>query len=298
MRWKHLPVVAFDTETTGLQPFGGDRVIEIAAVKLMIAPDGRVADVTTHQWLVNPQMPIPRMATEISGISDADVAGKPLFEEIAADVHALLGGAVTVAHNYPFDMAFLTQEFLRVGKHWPEPLAEVDTVDLSHRMFADARGHKLADVCQRLGIVLDGAHRAGNDARACGECFVEMVRRSDVSDELQAMLDWAFAIGRPPEEGPFGVDNNGRVVFREGPHTGDKVSDHPIHLAWIDKARAKGPQGWSWKYPDGARRWAKRWLDVRGSGRARGNPKSFHASDWVLDSCIAPPASTAAMVAS
>jgi DNA polymerase III epsilon subunit family exonuclease len=287
VRWKNLPIVAFDTETTGLQPFAGDRIIEVAAVVLRLDPDGRVASREDHAWLVNPGMPIPRMATEISGISDKDVASAPPFSDVAEQVYALLANAVTVAHNYPFDMAFLTQEFLRLGRTWPEPLAEVDTVDLSMRHFSDARSHKLADVCERLQISLEGAHRATNDAAACGRCFTEMARRHDVGDDLQAMLDWGNAIGRPPEDGPLGAGASGRVVFLEGPHRGEPISLHPIHLAWMEKARARDLGGWSWRYPESTRRWARRWLDVRGAGRARQNPKSFHAGDWTLDSCVA-----------
>lgn len=287
MNWRHLPIVAFDTETTGLQPFGGDRVIEVAAVVIRIGQDGRVASQENHAWMVNPGMPIPRTATEVSGISDRDVADKPRFEEIADELWRLLHDAVTVAHNYPFDLAFLTQEFLRAGRRWVEPLAEIDTVDLSMRQFADAKSHKLADLCQRLDIRLDGAHRATNDAAACGHAFVEMARRAEVPDDLQAMLDWARAIGRPPEHGPLGVDADGRVVFAEGQHAGRPVAEHPIHLAWIEKARSRGPNGWDWRYPEASRRWARRWLEVRGAGRARQNPKTFHPTDWVVDSCIA-----------
>nr|MBA2319666.1 3'-5' exonuclease [Deltaproteobacteria bacterium] len=193
MRWRSLPIVAFDTETTGLEPFAGDRVIEFAAVVLHLGPDGRVAHRQDHSWLVNPQIPIPRKVTEITGISDHQVAGKPTFEEISGTVRELLANAITVAHNYPFDLAFLTQEFLRVGQHWPEPLAEIDTVDLSMRCFKDARSHKLVDLTERLSIRLDGAHRATNDAAACGLSFASLADRHAVSDDLQDMLDWANA---------------------------------------------------------------------------------------------------------
>ncbi len=287
MLWKHLPIVAFDTETTGLQPFGGDRVIEFAAVVHVLGPDGQVVDEQRHGWLINPGMAIPRTASEISGIYDKDVADAPTFADISNDVHDLLANAVTVAHNYPFDMAFLTQEFLRIGMTWPEPLAEVDTVDVSIKHFSDAKSHKLVDLCQRLGVSLDGAHRATNDAAACGRSFVEMARRHGVGDDMQAMLDWANAIGRPPEDGPLGASREGRVVFLGGPHAGEPIVDHPIHLAWMEKARERGPSGWRFRFPEATRRWVRRWLEVRGAGRARQYPKSFHSVDWVLDSCIA-----------
>ncbi len=293
MRWKTLPIVAFDTETTGLEPFAGDRVIEFAAVVLHLGPDGHVEHRTDHAWLVNPQIPIPRKVTELTGISDQHVAGQPTFSEIAGTVRQLLANAITVAHNYPFDLAFLTQEFLRVGQHWPEPLAEVDTVDLSMRCFPDARGHKLVDVADRLSIRLDGAHRATNDAAACGLSFAALALRHAVPDDLQDMLDWANAIGRPPDSGPIGTDDTGRVVFTTGQHAHRPVAEEPIHLAWMEKARIRTPTGWQWRFDEPVRRWVRRWLDVRGSGRATQNIKSVHADDWGLDSCIAVEAGSA-----
>ena len=291
MKWKSLPIVAFDTETTGLEPFGGDRIIEFAAVVLHLGDDGRVAHRTDHSFLVNPERPIPRKVTEITGISEIDVAGAPPFAEVASTVHALFQDAITVAHNYPFDMGFLSSEFERVGLHWPEPLAEIDTVDLSMRIFTDARSHKLSDLSDRLDVRLERAHRATDDAAACGYAFVELARNhgNGLEDDLQSLLEWAKAIGRPPEEGPFDVDPHGRVVFREGPHAGGVVSQHPIHLAWMTKAKVRLNGVWQWRHPDSVREWAQRWLDVRGAGRARQSAKSFHAQDWVIDSCLARP---------
>ncbi len=294
MKWNELPIVAFDTETTGLEPFGGDRVIEFAAVVLTLDDDGRVSARDDHSFLVNPERDIPRKVTEITGISEADVAGSPRFAEVAEPIRDLLAGSVVVAHNFPFDLAFLSQEFDRVRQQtgdprmrWPEPIAEIDTVDLSMKLFPDARSHRLADLSDRLEIPLERAHRATDDAAACGLCFTELARRHSVSDDLQQMLDWAQAIGRPPAGGPIGPDPDGRVVFLEGPLQGKPIAEHPVHLAWMDKARVRDDDGWRWRFPESVRRWGRRWLEVRGAGRASQNPKSLHADDWALDPCIA-----------
>jgi DNA polymerase III epsilon subunit-like protein len=301
MRWRSLPIVAFDTETTGLEPFGGDRIIEFAAVRVWLDEEGRIRDRQEVAWLLDPEREIPRKVTEITGIGARDVAQAPRFADKAAEIRELLGNAITVAHNYTFDLAFLTREFdlLRAATgdpsmRWPEPLGEIDTVDLSIRCFPDARGHRLADLAERLDVRLERAHRALSDAAACGEAFVELTRRHRVEDDLQGLLDWAAAIGRPPDDGPIGRDAHGRIVFVEGPHKGDPVSWHPIHLAWIDRARDRGVHGWRWRYPEGVRRWAQRWLHARGSGRAHQVQKSLHANDWGLDPCITSPRSSAA----
>lgn len=286
--WRAHRIVAFDTETTGLDAFSGDRVIEFAAVELEIGDDGQVVRQHDHTFFINPGMPIPRAATEVSGISDKDVADAPPFEQVAFEIRDLLADAVTVAHNYEFDRLMLTRELERAGLAWPEPLAEIDTLELSHRVFPEARNHKLADLCERTGVMLEGAHRAANDAAACGRAFVELVRRASVPDDLDALLSWANGVGHPPEGGPFGRDADGRVVFVSGPHEGDPVGDHPIHLAWVEKARERANGAWRWRFPDAARDWARRWLEVRAAGHMRAAPKGVHVGDWGLDSCIAP----------
>ena len=286
MKWKHLPIVAFDTETTGLDPFSGDRIIEIGFVVLRIAPDGTVIDRTDHTHLINPGIPIPKKITQITGISDADVADAPPFVALAADIAQWMSGAVAVAHNYPFDLGFLTQEFERAGADWHEPLAAIDTVDLSMRMFKDARSHKLGDLAKRLNVSLVNAHRASDDAAACGLCFTELVHKHDVADNLQDLLDWAGAIGRPPANGPLTVNDLGTPVFADGEHEGETLLAHPLHLAWMEKAKIRTPEGWRFRYPQETRRWIRRWLDVRCAGRARQNAKSFRRQDWVIDPCI------------
>lgn len=286
MRWKHLDIVAFDTETTGLDPYQGDRIIEISLVVMRLTEDGtiEVRQVVSH--LVNPGIPVPRMVTQITGLKDEDLVGKPSFAEVAEEIGALLGSGIAVAHNFPFDHAFLQREFAIAGLPWTEPLAAIDTVDVSMKHHKDARSHKLGDLAKRMGVALVEAHRAANDAEACGRAFLEMAKRANVEDDLDVMLEWADAIGRPPQDGPFGVDAHGVAVFLEGPHQGAPVVEHPLHLAWMEVARVHRADGWAWRYPDSSRRWLRRFLDVRTTGRARTSPRSVHAGDWVLDSCI------------
>lgn len=287
MRFKHLPIIAFDTETTGLAPFDGDKIIEVGAVKLVLDERGEVVERQDFNRLVNPGIPIPRKVTEITGIRNEQVENEPPFSVIAEELHAFLGQGIAVAHNFPFDLAFLDQEFRATGLAWPEPFAEVDTIDVSMKVFPDASSHRLGDLAQRCDVPLDNAHRATDDAAACGLIFAKLMRRAEIEDDLQALLDWANAIGRPPADGPLVPGDDGRLVFGEGPHAGKHIAEAPIHLQWMTKARVRGPNGWQWRYPESTRRWIQRWLDIRGAGRIQNAVKMLGPGDWGIDSCIA-----------
>ena len=286
MNWKDARVIAFDTETTGLNPHDGDRIIEFAAVELRVNAEGTVQRVIPHQFLFNPGIPIPRKVVEITGIDDDTVADAPRFEERGREVRELLVDSVLVAHNFPFDRAFLTSEMQRMGHTWPETMAEVDTVDLSIRCFPDVRGHKLEQVSQRLAVALDRAHRATDDAEACGRCFVEMARKYDAPAELAGMLDWADALGRPPDH-PY-LQRTDRLRFARGPHQGEPVEAHPMHLQWMQMAKQRRDGRWHYIFEESLRRWAERYLRVRAAGRARQNAKSYGADQWVIDSNALP----------
>lgn len=287
MRFKHLPIVAFDTETTGLNPFDGDRIIEVGIVTLHLDENGEVSQRDDFNHLVNPGIPIPRKVTEITGIRDSDVQNAPTFTDIAFDVQEKLSAGIAVAHNFPFDLAFLGQELRLAGLDWPYPTAEVDTVDLSMKVFPEAGSHKLADLAKRCDVPLENAHRATDDAAACGLALAKLMRRQQLDDDLQALLDWANAIGLPPEDGALVQLEEGGFVFGDGEYEGKGIGDHPLHLQWMLKARRRTSNGWQFRYSEATRRWIKRWLDVRGSGRARGGPKPIHPDAWQLDSAIA-----------
>ena len=285
MRWREYSIIAFDTETTGLQPEEGHRVIEFAGIEFRLAPDGSVAKIIPHHHMFNPEMPIPRESTEVSGIRDEDVAGAPVFSQHAQSIHRLLSDAITVAHNYPFDQKFLTYEFARCGLKWPFPPAEIDTVDLSRAFFSEARAHKLADVSARLNVNLVGAHRATNDAEACGRCFLEMASRFHAPEDLGALLDWAGAVGHPPETGHIGRTTDG-LVFLEGEHKGAAVEEYPETLMWMINALQSEEGRWSRRYPESVTAWIERWLRSRASGRSFGGKnsvKDFSPQEWGID---------------
>lgn len=183
--------MAIHTETTGVRPEFGDRIIALAAVVIHIGPSALMIAEKAHYWVIDPGVEISLAVTEITSFTQQDLAGKPTFTAVARDIEKLLAGAVVVAHNLGFDRAFLVEEFRRAGVPFPATAAEVDSMGLSRRAFPWAKGHRLTDLCARLDIELDPGPSAGDSARAAGRCFLEMVRRQCVPDDLGALRAWA-----------------------------------------------------------------------------------------------------------
>ena len=183
-RWVELPVVCFDVETCGLDPEKCG-VVEFAAVRFeMGMPVGRFGT------LVDPAMPIPSEATEIHGIKDEDVDGKPTLEQAVAEAAPLIVGAYPAAYNAEFDRSFIrradSDEPTVFGKaltfnpdwEWLDPLVLVRHLD---RYVGGKGRHKLAATCERHDVPLNEAHRAQDDAEAAGRLMFKLV------DENQAV---------------------------------------------------------------------------------------------------------------
>lgn len=147
-----------DVETTGLSP-NRDRIIELAIVRLDAT--GAVVDETVGRF--DPQGPVG--ATHIHGITQADVAGKPLFADVAATVVAGITGLPVIAHNAKFDLAFLRAELTVAG--WDAPwVASYCTLEASYAYLPEMDRRRLVDCCWATGVTLDNAHSALGDARA------------------------------------------------------------------------------------------------------------------------------------
>ncbi|MBE3637128.1 exonuclease domain-containing protein [Mangrovicoccus algicola] len=167
-----LTCVIFDTETTGLAPHGGDEIVQIAALRVV---NGRLVPGEEIDQLVDPGRPIPPGATRIHGITDAMVAGAPGIAEAGAQLHRFARRAVLVAHNAPFDMAFLHRHAAEIGAEFDNPV--LDTVLISAVLFGPGEAHTLDALAARLGVALPGAvrHTAAGDARATAGVFLRMI---------------------------------------------------------------------------------------------------------------------------
>jgi DNA polymerase-3 subunit epsilon len=163
--------ILFDTETTGLEPELGHRVIEIAALELENdLPTGR-----HFHTLLHPDRDIPEDATRIHGFTVADLAGKPCFADIVEDVVAFFGEDPLIAHNAAFDFGFLNAEFGRLGLPSLAESRMIDTLALAKTRFP-GMPNSLDALCRRFAIDLSArtTHNALLDCRLLAEVYVEL----------------------------------------------------------------------------------------------------------------------------
>ena len=163
--------VLFDTETTGLDPLTGDRVIEVAALELeRDLPTGR----SFHE-LIDPGRDIPPEATRVHGLTRADLQGKPRFADVADALLAFLGDGPLIAHNAPFDFGFLDAEFTRLRRPALDRARMIDTLALAKARFPGSP-NSLDALCRRFGIDLSErtSHNALLDCRLLADVYVEL----------------------------------------------------------------------------------------------------------------------------
>jgi len=163
--------ILFDTETTGLDPLTGDRVIEIAAIELVRdLPTGKV-----FHRLIDPERDIPEDATRIHGLSRSDLFGKPRFAEIVDDFLAFIEDHPLVAHNAPFDFGFINAELLRLSLPPLHQGRMIDTLALAKARFP-GMPNSLNALCNRFSIDLSErtTHNALLDCRLLAEVYVEL----------------------------------------------------------------------------------------------------------------------------
>jgi DNA polymerase III subunit epsilon len=171
-RLEDLTYVVFDSETTGLLPEKGDEMVQLAAVRIV---NGRRVAGEVFNTLVNPGRPIPAGSTEVHGITDAMVADAPDVADVCRRFHRFAEGAVLVAHNAPFDMAFLRRREGELGLRFENPI--LDTVLLSAVVFGQHETHSLDALAHRLGLTIpeEARHTALGDTMATADALLKLL---------------------------------------------------------------------------------------------------------------------------
>lgn len=163
--------IIFDTETTGLDPLKGDRLVEIGCIELVNRmPTGR-----TYHAYFNPQRSMPMEAERVHGLSDRFLADKPLFADGVEGILEFLGDSALVAHNARFDFGFLNAELRQCQRAEISLDRMVDTVAIARNLHPGAK-HSLDALCSRYGI--DRSHRVKHgallDAELLAQLYIEL----------------------------------------------------------------------------------------------------------------------------
>lgn len=164
--------IVLDTETTGLDPTAGHRVVEIACLELV----NRVPSGRRYQTYVNPQRDMPEEAFRVHGLSTEFLSTHPLFTDVAEDFIAFLGDGDLVIHNAEFDLKFLNAELALIDRPPLQGFTVIDTVALARRKFPGAPA-SLDALCRRFGVDNSGRelHGALLDTLLLAEVYLELM---------------------------------------------------------------------------------------------------------------------------
>jgi DNA polymerase-3 subunit epsilon len=164
--------IVLDTETTGLDPGDGHRIIEVCCLELdNHLPTGRV-----YHTLIHPERDIPEESIRVHGLTLDKLAEAPKFGAIVDDLLAFMGDSRLVIHNAEFDLKFLNAEFARSNRAPLPPARGIDTIALAKRRFPGAR-YSLDELCRRFNIDLSGRakHGARVDSELLAQVYLELV---------------------------------------------------------------------------------------------------------------------------
>jgi DNA polymerase-3 subunit epsilon len=163
--------IVFDTETTGINPLTGDRMVEIGCVELF----NRVETGRTFHAYFNPCRSMPAGAEAVHGLSEIFLSDKPLFGEVCEELLEFIGDAPLVAHNATFDFGFLNHELTLCGRPLVCMSRMVDTLVIARQRHPGAK-HSLDALCTRFGVdrSLRVKHGALIDAQLLAQCYIEL----------------------------------------------------------------------------------------------------------------------------
>ena len=180
--------IVWDTETTGFDPEGGDRLVEIGAIELQNhMPTGKIF----HQY-INPERDMPAGAFEVHGLSEEFLKDYPVFKDVGQAFIDFVGDAVLIAHNASFDMKFINAELKWAElPQFPNNRA-LDTLEIARRKFPGAQ-NSLDALCRRFGVDNSGREKHGAllDSELLAEVYLELIggRQPDLTLDVVAGRD-------------------------------------------------------------------------------------------------------------
>lgn len=215
--------IVMDTETTGLDPFTGDRIVEIGGVELW----NHVATGRTYHQYINPERDMPQEAFEVHGLSEEFLADKPKFAEIGQAFLDFVGDAKLVIHNASFDMKFLNAELSWMGLPEIPFDRAVDTLAIARKRFPGAQ-NTLDGLCRRFGI--------DNSARTLHGALLDSEILAEVYLELIGGRQPDFALSVTAENRDAGTGETWRPMPRPNPLPSRITDDEAeAHATFVEK---------------------------------------------------------------
>ena len=238
------PLAFFDLETTGLNTTT-DRIVEISILKINV--NGQEEQ---RSWLLNPEIPISKEASEVTGYTDEFVADKPTFREKANEISAFIGNADLAGYNIlKFDVPILVEEFLRVDNDFDiKGRNLIDVMNIFMKMEPRTLKGAYRFFCH---AELEGAHGAGADTKATYDVLKAMLDRYDgveyedskgvksqgPTNDMKQLSEFSAHHKNADLSGQIIFDDEGKEVFMFGKHKGKRVEDvfrqEPPYYSWI-----------------------------------------------------------------
>jgi DNA polymerase-3 subunit epsilon len=227
--------IIFDTETTGLDPKTGDRMVEIGCIEMI----GRVETGRTFHAFFNPERDMPPEAERVHGLSAAFLATKPKFADVADELLAFLGDSNLVAHNAGFDFGFLNNELELIGRAPISLERMVDTVAIARKRHPGAK-LSLDALCTRYGI--DRSHRVKHgallDAELLAQVYVELNGGRQIGLSLTEAEGGAGTPAPSTPNAPWHRPASDKPRRPPRPHVAspEELERHAAFIAGIDNA--------------------------------------------------------------
>lgn len=225
------PLAFFDLETTGIN-IAKDRIVEISILR--IDPGGKRDNITLR---INPEMPIPAVATAIHGISDKDVEDAPVFSQVAKNLTHLLEGCDLAGYNAgKFDVPILAEEFLRVNVNFDLKRCRViDVQNIFHKMEQRTLAAAYRFYCNKT---LDNAHSAEADTFATYEILDAQIEKyQELKNDVEFLSEFSFFTRNVDFAGRIVYNDDGLEVFNFGKHKGRAVEEvlreEPSYFSWM-----------------------------------------------------------------
>jgi len=228
------PIVFFDLETTGVN-IATDRIVEIAVLKCFVNGTKE-----SKSWLVNPEIEIPKAASDIHGITNEQVVNEPTFKQIASEVSAMIKGCDLAGFNSNrFDIPLLAEEMLRAGLDFDmKNRLAVDVQVIYHKKEQRTLGAGYKFYCNKD---LTDAHSAGADTMATYEILLEQIKKyDDLENDMKHLSEYSSHHKRADFAGFLIFDDQGQEYFTFGKYKGRSVREvlveNPGYYAWIQNA--------------------------------------------------------------